>query len=322
MIDSEIINKLKNSKNLLAFSAGVDSTALFFILLQNSIDFDISIVNYGLRKEAKEEIEYAKSLAKKYNKQIYIENAPKFKNNFELNAREFRYNFFSKIIKEHSYKNLLTAHQLNDKLEWHLMRLSKGAGVTTLAGMDFIELRDSYNIIRPLLNSTKDELIEFLEKNNIKYFIDKSNFNSIYERNTFRPIVNKLLKTGKDGFIKSFKILNIDKDIIAKQYRVIKSEKELRVIKIDTIEVAPQAVSKYLKELGYLISYEEQTLLLKQNSIVAGRVWAIEIVDNTIFIAPYLQLTIPKKDRENFRVKKIPPKIRGYLYKEDISINL
>ena len=59
---------IKNQKNLLAFSAGVDSVALFFLLLEQNISFDIAIVDYNLRAQSKDEISYAKELAFKYNK--------------------------------------------------------------------------------------------------------------------------------------------------------------------------------------------------------------------------------------------------------------
>ena len=62
------------SSNLLAFSAGVDSTALFFYLLEKNIPFDIAIVNYHTRATSDEEVEYAKNLAKRYNKKIFIKD--------------------------------------------------------------------------------------------------------------------------------------------------------------------------------------------------------------------------------------------------------
>ena len=65
---------LENSNNLLAFSSGVDSTALFFILIDSKIDFDIAIVNYNLREESNNELNYAKELAKKFNKKIFIKD--------------------------------------------------------------------------------------------------------------------------------------------------------------------------------------------------------------------------------------------------------
>ena len=67
----------KNNKNLLGFSGGVDSSAMFFFLLNNNIDFDIAIVNYNLREQSKEEVKYAFELAKKYNKKIYLKEISK-----------------------------------------------------------------------------------------------------------------------------------------------------------------------------------------------------------------------------------------------------
>ena len=86
---------VKNQKNLLAFSAGVDSTALFFLLLEQNIPFNIAIVNYNIRNQSKEEVFYAKELAKKYNKEIFIFDT-KIENNsnFEKQARDIRYSFF------------------------------------------------------------------------------------------------------------------------------------------------------------------------------------------------------------------------------------
>ena len=62
--------------NLLAFSGGVDSSALFFILMDRGIEFDIAIVNYHKREQSIKEVEYAKHLAKKYNKK-YPRTYPK-----------------------------------------------------------------------------------------------------------------------------------------------------------------------------------------------------------------------------------------------------
>ena len=65
----------KSSNNLLAFSAGVDSTALFFWLVEKNIPFDIAIVNYHTRPTSDEEVAYAKELAEKFNKKITLKNA-------------------------------------------------------------------------------------------------------------------------------------------------------------------------------------------------------------------------------------------------------
>ncbi|MEA2028532.1 MAG: ATP-binding protein, partial [Campylobacterota bacterium] len=102
-LDKKVLPFLEQ-KNLLAFSAGVDSTALFFLLLHHNIDFDIALVNYGTRESSEQEEAYAKELAQKYHKKCYTTQAPHIEQNFEKEARDFRYDFFEKLIKEHGYQ--------------------------------------------------------------------------------------------------------------------------------------------------------------------------------------------------------------------------
>ncbi len=316
------IDRLKNSKNLLAFSAGVDSSALFFMLLEKKIQFDIALVNYGLRKESQIEEEYAKYLAKKHNLKAYITKAPKFDNNFEKNARDFRYNFFEKIIKEKGYNNLITAHQLNDQLEWLLMRLTKGAGVVELLGLENISQKKGYTLIRPILHLSKDELLEYLNQNNYKYFIDSSNKDEKYERNYFRQnFSDKLINRYKSGIKNSFEYLKEDKRLLLNGYREIFNYKKLYIIKLKNPNIKSRVVDIYLKKLGYLLSSAQREELKIENSIVFGGVWAVEVKGDNIYIAPYIQKPMPKEYKEACRVAKIPPKVRGYCYNNNLNIS-
>jgi tRNA(Ile)-lysidine synthase len=114
---------INTTKNLLAFSAGVDSSALFFLLVEQNIPFDIAIVNYNQRESSNNEVIYATQLAHKYGKKCFISLYPKDKKFSEKTARDYRHNFFEEIIEKENYEALLTAHQLNDKLEWFLIPL-------------------------------------------------------------------------------------------------------------------------------------------------------------------------------------------------------
>ena len=203
-----------HTKNLLAFSAGVDSTALFFYLLDKNIPFDMAIVNYHTRETSDEEVEYAKNLAKKYNKKIFVKEC--FLDKFsEKTARDCRYKFFEEIIKRQGYETLILAHQLNDRFEWFLMQLSKGAGLKELIAMEEYEKRDFYTIWRPFYNTSREEIEEYLKKNNIKHFIDESNFDQKYKRNFIRHnFANEFIKFFKDGIKKSFEYLEEDKKLI------------------------------------------------------------------------------------------------------------
>ena len=316
----DCIDELKQGKNLLAFSAGIDSSALFFLLLENSISFDIALVNYGLREQSIQEEEYAITLAREYNLQVYTAKAPLFENNFEKNARDFRYSFFDRVMREQKYTNLITAHQLNDQLEWLLMRLSKGAGMSELLGLENISKRKEYTLLRPILHHSKEELMGYLDGHGYQYFIDKSNSDEKYERNYFRnSFSDKLIAKYKRGIQKSFDYLREDKEILMSGYREIFHYKELYILGIDNPLVVIRAVDKYLKKLGYLLSSAQRDELKKEKSIVFGGLWAVEIIDNKIYIAPYVKEIMPKKFKETCRISKIPSKVRGYYHQESLE---
>ncbi len=311
---------LKEKKNLLAFSFGVDSSALFFLLIENNIPFDIALVNYGTRSNSDKEETQAKALAKKYDLTCYTIRAPIFTTHFEKNARDFRYTFFEELMDTHGYENLLTAHQLNDQLEWLLMRLSKGAGVSELLGLEAVSQRKSYTLIRPLLPYCKDELLAYLEENSYPYFIDESNAELKYERNQFRKAFSDpLMAQYKEGIKRSFDYLKKDKEHLEKTFETIYVEKSLRVIKLHSHSAKVKATDLALKELGYLLSAAQRLEIEQEESLVIGGEWAIELLGDHLYIAPYITTDMPKKFKEACRVLKIPSKIRPYCFKNNID---
>ena len=312
---------IKNKKNLLAFSAGVDSSALFFILIENNIKFDIAIVDYGVRAQSKEEVLHAKELAKKYKLICHTIQAPNFKKNFEKQARDFRYEFFDSLVSIEGYDNILTAHQLNDQLEWFLMRLSKGAGVSELIGLEAITQREGYTLVRPLLEYSKDELLDYLKENNHPYFIDESNSDEKYERNKFRQqFSDPLVKAHKEGIRRSFTYLRKDKKELEKGFELICTEKKLRIIKLYNPKIKTKAADITLKNLGYLLSASQRKEIENEHSLVIGGEWAVELKNNLLYIAPYLTTNMPKPFKEQCRTNKIPSKIRPYIFQENIQL--
>ena len=314
---------IRNQKNLLAFSAGVDSSALFFLLLEQSIPFDIAIVNYDLRVQSKDEVFYAKNLASKYKKNIFLKET-KIENisNFEKNARDIRYKFFDEIILENSYENLITAHQLNDKLEWFMMQLSKGAGLVELIGFNEFEQKENYKIYKPLLNITKKELENYLKINNHKYFVDQSNFDEKYKRNYFRhTFSNKFLENFSSGVKKSFEYLQIDLDSLNIQNIPIKKIKELEIFlnqNDDNLNI--RTIDLSLKKRGFLLTSAQRNEILKQKEITISHKINISIQQNHIWIAPICSEFIEKKYKELYRINKIPKNIRTYIFREKIEL--
>ncbi|MFW0696555.1 tRNA lysidine(34) synthetase TilS [Aliarcobacter butzleri] len=314
---------IKESKNLLAFSAGVDSSALFFLLLKQNIPFDIAIVNYNVRVQSKDEVNYAKELALKYNKQIFIKEVKlETTSNFEKTARDIRYKFFEEIIDENSYEILITAHQLNDKLEWFLMQFTKGAGLVELIGFNEFEQKENYKVYKPLLEITKEELENFLKQENIKYFIDNSNFDEKYKRNYFRHnFSDKLLSEYTNGIKKSFKYLQNDINSLNIEITPIKTFNELEIYqnkKDNNLNI--RIIDNSLKKRGFLLSSAQRKEIIKQKEITISHKINITLNEDFIWICPKIEINIDKKFKEFYRINKIPKNIRNYIYYKKIDI--
>ena len=315
------LSALKNRKNLLAFSAGVDSSALFFLLIENAIQFDIAIVEYGVRKQSKEEVKHAKALAKKHKLFCHHIKAPTFDTHFEQKARDFRYEFFDSLVMIEGYDNILTAHQLNDQMEWFLMRLSKGAGLSELLGLQALSQRENYTLVRPLLGLSKANLLDYLHTHDYPYFVDESNTDEKYERNKFRKqFSDTLIAEFQEGISRSFSYLQKDKERLESEFETVSSHKSLHIIKLHNQTAKVKATDLTLKKLGYLLSAAQRSEIEKESSLVVGGAWVVEESEDLLYIAPYLSVDMPKKFKETCRVKKIPSKVRPYIFSEAIDI--
>ncbi len=313
---------LLHKKNLLAFSAGIDSSALFFLLLENNIKFDIAIVDYGLREQSKEEVAHAKALAREHKLFCHHIKAPEFTSNFEKEARDFRYEYFDSLVAIEGYDNLITAHQLNDQLEWFLMRLCKGAGLSELIGLEPVCQRASYTLVRPLLGYTKEELLAYLERHSYPYFVDESNTETRYERNRFRhQFSDALILEYKEGIKRSFAYLRSDKEQLESGFELAYEAESLRIVRLHEPQSKVKAADKTLKTLGYLLSASQRKEIAQKCSLVIGGKWAIEATQELLFIAPYVETPMPKTFKELCRRHHIPSKIRPYLYQAKIEID-
>ncbi|HIP13199.1 MAG TPA: tRNA lysidine(34) synthetase TilS [Arcobacter sp.] len=304
------------SKNLLAFSAGVDSSALFFLLIEKNFSFDIVIVDYKQREQSSQEVQYAKDLALKYNKICYTKEYTNTENFNEKDARDFRYKYFNELIKKHSYNTLFTAHQLNDVLEWFFMQLSKGAGLNELIGLQKEELRENYTLHRPLLDISKDELENYLKSKKLKYFIDDTNTDIKYKRNYFRKeFSNKFIDEYKDGIKKSFDYLNNDINSLNNLYKSFTYQDiHIAKFKIYDENIMVRFIDKTIKKMGLIISKSTRDEIIRQKEIIISDKISVSIVNETIYISPFIDKNMDKKFKEKCRVLKIPKNIRPYLF--------
>lgn len=318
-LDKATLSKLLLGKNLLAFSGGVDSSALFFTLLANKIPFEVAHVNYQTRVESDIETAHVKALCEKHSIPCHTFKCKIENGNFEHKARNVRYDFFAKILKERDLTSLLTAHQLNDRLEWLLMRLIQGAGVSSLAGFSVCEKWNSWERIRPFGKISKADLQDFLNINNLPYFHDSSNKESKHLRNYIRhSFSDPLLKMSEKGISKSLDYLKKDADTL--EGLEPKNIKDLWVIDRHNTPSPMIAIDKIIKRYGIVMSSGERENIFEKDGVISGKIaigWHLDFIG----VAPYVKTFMPKEFKEACRVAKIPPILRPYMYVKGITPN-
>lgn len=187
-------NLIENNDTIVVgFSGGPDSVFLVEMLkkLQCFFNFKIYLVhiNHLLRGEdADSDEHFSFEYAKKNHLEIFIKRIPvkeiakEVGKTLEEVGREERYKFFSKIYEKVGATKIATAHNKDDQIETFLFRLIRGA---SLQGLEGIKIKNN-NIIRPISEIYKKDILEYLNKNEIQYKIDKTNFENEFTRNSIR----------------------------------------------------------------------------------------------------------------------------------------
>lgn len=184
---------------VVACSGGPDSMALLSLLSDIKKEMDILVVcahvNHNVRRESEAEKIFVERFCRDNNIVFeYMKIEDYGDDNFESEARTKRYNYFGEIVNKYSAKYLLTAHHGDDLMETILMRIVRGSTLRGYSGFSKVIDKGSYKILRPLIHMTKDEILSYDKKNNIKYVIDKTNLDDIHTRNRFRKYMLPYLK--------------------------------------------------------------------------------------------------------------------------------
>ena len=181
-----------NKRVLVACSGGVDSMVLLCGLLEIGLKPDVMHVNYGLRgsdSDADEQLVVDFSKTHDLNLQVYhcpTDLTQQPGTNLQAAAREFRRAHFQQWTAQSPNHVVVLAHHGNDQVETFFLQLYRGSGTFGLGGMH----PERHQLIRPLLEIEKADLINYAEKHDVSWREDKSNASSKYLRNLFR---NQLL---------------------------------------------------------------------------------------------------------------------------------
>jgi tRNA(Ile)-lysidine synthase len=192
---------------LAGVSGGPDSVALLHLLLLLAPIFSLRIgiahVNHCLRQaESDRDATFVSDLSTRLNLPCHKcrVDVHKYREQNKLSiedaARRVRYAFFNKIARENSYTRIALGHNGDDNAELVLMNILRGSGLLGISGIPALRCQKGPDptIIRPLIASSRADIIAFLEKYKLKYVLDSSNFDTRFLRNRIRHNLLPLLQ--------------------------------------------------------------------------------------------------------------------------------
>lgn len=304
-----------NSKVIIACSGGPDSMCLLNLLIKLKINKNLELivahVNHKLRSVSDDEAKMVEDYAKKNKvtfelQELDYQNA-KFS---EDDAHRKRYKFFKSLIKKYKAYYLITAHHGDDLIETILMRIARGSNLNGYIGIKRITQNEDYVTLRPLLSTTKDEIIKYNESENIPYVIDESNDSLKYTRNRYRKNVLPFLKNEDeyihlkylkfseeleeyDNFVNNY--IKEKEFIVDNQIVINKITNESEFIKRKTIELIVKSIQ--LNDY-FNISDKQMNELLK---LIYNSNKSIDLNNNYIGINEYGYLKITKKQNNEYQ---------------------
>jgi len=237
-------------KLLLAVSGGPDSLAMLDLFYRFKNDFELEIaaahLDHMFRDESKSEADFVEAFAKKkgipfFKKRVNLPEIIK-KNSLsaEAAARKERFKFFKVITEKHNFDLLALAHHRDDQAETVLLNLFRGSGLKGLSGIQKKAEFNGIQIIHPLLNFKKKEILNYCYQKNLQPRFDSSNQKNIYSRNIIRneifPIVEqKINSKARDVIARSSNLLEAENNFLeqlaAIEYKkIIKEENDKKII--------------------------------------------------------------------------------------------
>lgn len=265
-----LARKTSKSPILVALSGGADSAALLHLLcnLRENDSFPLyaAHINHNIRLEngeADRDERFCRTLCERLKVTLFVDNvdvpmlAEKNKNSLESQAREARYSFFAKVMKEHGIQILATAHNADDNLETQIFNLCRGCSIDGICGIPEQRSFDALEggiIVRPLLSATKAEIFEFCRELGIEYVTDSTNFENDCTRNIIRhrvtPELCKLFNNPQKSSMRLSMSAREDSDFILSEAKAFLKEHK-GSIPLPCLNSLHRSVAKRVVMLAY-----------------------------------------------------------------------
>ena len=189
---------LKQGTYIVAVSGGVDSVVLLDMLTkQKDLKLVIAHFDHGIREDSVEDQKFVEGLSESYVLPFVYAKGNLGSDASEAQAREARYAFLRAVKQKYKADAIITAHHQDYLIETIIINILRGTGrkgVTSLG--------ESEDTKRPLLSTTKKEILDYAKKNKLEWREDSTNTNTDYLRNWVRhTIVPKLTPADRKKFL-------------------------------------------------------------------------------------------------------------------------
>ncbi len=211
---------------LIALSGGPDSVCLLSVLHTLTKDYGLQLhvahLDHRFRgRQSADEAAFVGKIAQKFGIPATIEaiDVPAYCRERGLSAqegaRQVRYDFLQRTAQTAGASRIATGHTADDQAETFLMRLIRGAGVAGLSAIPPIR----GNIIRPLIEVTRQEVMDHLSAAGLEFATDPTNAMPVYTRNRIRLEVIPVLKRFNPGIVET---LASEADLLREEDSAIK----------------------------------------------------------------------------------------------------
>lgn len=183
----------KGDRVIVGFSGGIDSLCLLHVLHQ-LVEYELNLwavyINHSLRpSENVREVELLQKIGTEWGinvKEVKLDIPGRLREkpqSLQLLAREERYKIFKSLQAELNASKIALGHHRDDQAETILYRIIRGTGIDGLAG---IPIKRDHIFIRPLIEVSRAEILEYVLKNQLSWLEDSSNLKQVYIRNKIR----------------------------------------------------------------------------------------------------------------------------------------
>lgn len=321
MLDAEEFikeNNLFSSGDVIGVgcSGGSDSLALLHYLAKNQEKFDIEVVaihvDHGIRENSYLDADFVREKAREFGVRFYKfrVDCPKIAKeksiSLETAGREARYGIFRSLLEKGVIDKVALAHHVSDQAETVLMHIFRGCGTAGARGMSPISDKV---YVRPFLNTTKQEILDYLAQNGLDYREDETNVDTSYNRNFVRHVLMKEIASrwpNAESAIANFaKAIKEDDDYINKQVYGEAMINEDKLVKIPTSyfvydsAIVSRIIFKAVKSIGITQDIEKKHIdLIKDLAIKGANGSRVFLPFEAIAVKEYDYLTIYNRHKE------------------------